>query len=579
MRLLDRIRAQPASTKPPKRHLGLAGLRYSKEDQGSGNTIEAQRVRVQAFAQRQGISLVPAEEGGEFVHEATSAFADKRRIWDKMVEAAIKDERVGYLLFDSGDRFYRDQYLAGGVKGKLRAHGIRAVYCDIGMPDDPYSVPARWMEGITDIQSETGSIITRYHTIKGQKQNVHTRDQETGWCYKNGCMPPYGFKIVRLQRGWQRADVPVVKSIWQLDDREIGGKKVSEWVRHFLVDLYLEQGLSLDRIRDFFDEIGLSPRRGRYWGTSSVRALLQPHCLLQYAGYGTWNVHDLRNMKRNGTKFRPVQEWEIEPNAHPAIITEEQADQIAAAFEARASLYNRRKGARSKGSRFLLSGGLFVCMECGKPMSGHRNNGYDYYLCGSARYNRGKGCLQPALWINKTAVEKLVLQEIDRRYGTPEKLEAYLREIVLRREEEASGHESEITEIGRLITEKEEAIAALTEAAEKAALKHRAIPEALLTRLSKQEEELASLREQFEEARNAEIPLCLTAEDYARHYRKFTAIMEKGTPEERREMIRTFVHRIEVHPREKRIRLLTYEEPSHFRVVAGAGFEPATFGL
>jgi len=386
-------------------------------------------------------------------------------------------------------------------------------------------------------------------------------------------IPPYGFKIVRLQRGWQRADVPVVKSIWQLDDREIGGKKVHEWVRHFLVDLYLEQGLSLDRIRDFFDEIGLPPRRGRYWGTSSVRALLQPHCLLQYAGYSTWNVHDLRNMKRKGTKFRPVEEWEIEPNAHPPIISEEEAEKIAAAFELRTGQYgHRHKGARSKGSRFLLSGGLFVCMECGKPLSGHRNNGHDYYLCGSARYNRGKGCLQPALWINKKAVEKLVLDEIDRRYGTPEKLEVYLREIVLRREEEASACESEITELRRLVTEKEEAIAALTEATEKAALKQRVIPQALLARIAKHEEELAQLREQFEEARNAEIPRCLTAEDYARHYKRFTAIMENGTPEEKREMIRTFVHRIELHPRERRIRLLTYEEPSHFQVVAGAGF-------
>lgn len=310
-----------------------------------------------------------------------------------------------------------------------------------------------------------------------------------------------------------------------------------------------------------------------------MRALLQPHCLLQYAGYSTWNVHDLRNMKRKGTKFRPVEEWEIEPNAHPAIISEEEADKIAAAFELRAGLYSRRKGARSKGSRFLLSGGLFVCMECGKPMSGHRNNGHDYYLCGSARYNRGKGCVQPALWINKAAVEKLVLDEIDRRYGTPEKLEVYLREIVLRREEEASACESEIAEVRRLVTEKEEAIAALTEAVEKAALKQRAIPESVLKLIAKHEEELAHLREQFEEARSAEIPRCLTAEDYARHYKRFTAIMENGTPEEKREMIRTFVHRIELHPREKRIRLLTYEEPSHFRVVAGAGFEPATSGL
>ncbi len=214
-----------------------------------------------------------------------------------------------------------------------------------------------------------------------------------------------------------------------------------------------------------------------------------------------------------------------------------------------------------------------MCAECGRTMSGHRNNGHDYYLCASARYNRGQGCVQPALWVGKDAVEKLVLDEIDRRYGTPEKLEAYLREVMRRRDAEVSGFDAEVAGLREAVAEKEESVAALADAAEQAALKTRSIPETILTRLTEQEGELKLLREQLEEARSSERPQPMTPEDCARHYKRFSAIMAKGTPEERREMVRTFVHRIEVYPGEKKIRLLTYEEPSHFRVVAGAGFE------
>jgi hypothetical protein len=39
--------------------------------------------------------------------------------------------------------------------------------------------------------------------------------------------------------------------------------------------------------------------------------MLQPHSLLQYCGYGVWNVH-----RKNGT-MRPAAEWVIVENAQP----------------------------------------------------------------------------------------------------------------------------------------------------------------------------------------------------------------------------------------------------------------------
>ena len=62
----------------------------------------------------------------------------------------------------------------------------------------------------------------------------------------------------------------------------------------------------------------------------------------------------------------------------------------------------------------------------------------------------------------------------------------------------------------------------------------------------------------------------------------------EGTRQEQKEFVSLFVERIEVDPRKRRARLRIRKFPaahamttgnSAFEMVAGAGFEPATFGL
>ena len=70
--------------------------------------------------------------------------------------------------------------------------------------------------------------------------------------------------------------------------------------------------------------------------------------------------------------------------------------------------------------------------------------------------------------------------------------------------------------------------------------------------------------------------------------RDFQAVFEEGTPEEKKEFIRLFVEGIELDA-EKRVavcRIKKFPAPSgldagklSLKMVAGAGFEPATFGL
>ena len=65
-------------------------------------------------------------------------------------------------------------------------------------------------------------------------------------------------------------------------------------------------------------------------------------------------------------------------------------------------------------------------------------------------------------------------------------------------------------------------------------------------------------------------------------------LLEAGNLEEKKEFVRAFVHRITVRPDEERLDIQMLKLPAgclpqpgvvSVGVVAGAGFEPATFGL
>ena len=66
---------------------------------------------------------------------------------------------------------------------------------------------------------------------------------------------------------------------------------------------------------------------------------------------------------------------------------------------------------RTKGSRYLLTGGLFVCRRCGANMVGYRNQNRLYYVCGSKAYRLGLGCGE-GLQVRKDDIEDAVVEEI-----------------------------------------------------------------------------------------------------------------------------------------------------------------------
>ncbi len=558
--LLSSLRDEtaPSADVPPK---AVAWARVSTQDQADrGLSIPEQLREVRVYAEQHDIEIVE-----EFTETGSAFKKQKKRVeFHRMIAAAKANPEVSIVLVHDISRFSRDSIQGKSLVRELRGARIRVV--SLNDPDiDPETVAGVYMEAITFAKNEAYSREVAFHTRKGCRANVNTRDPETGWCFSNGGQPIFGYRTEHLERGGQRRGRPVIKSIWVPDDTEVAGRPVHEWAHHCLTKL-AAKGASLDDLRDFCNDNSIPARRGGYWSSSTWNSLLQPNALLKYSGYGVWNVH-----RKNGTK-RPPSEWVIVENAHEALITEEEAKAIAAA---RQSGRRRRFDvgyATSRNSRYLLSGGLFKCQRCGSNMTGLHRDGRRYYVCGSQPYRRGKGC-GPGVYVPQALVESEVIEGLSGLLGACADPKGFTRQVnaeLRQMWEESTGYDPRAVK-------KLEAIDG------KIANIRRAIEDGLedAAWANGRVQQLLAERKELEQAvKRVGEPPQINVETAISYRRQTERVLAQGDPAERKDIIRKWVDEIKLAPERYEVDIsYRIPEPVVNAVVARAGFEPATSRL
>jgi hypothetical protein len=496
-------------------------------------------------------------------HETASAFQDepKRVEFQRMLAIARADPEIGAIVVHDYSRLSRDSLRARTLVRDFRQQGIRVI--SLNDPEtDPETVAGVYMEAITFAKNEAYSREVAFHTRKGCRANAQTRDPETGWCYKNGGQPIFGYKTVQLVRGEERRGRPIIKSIWLPDDTILHGRSAHEWARECL--LMAASGASLDQLRDFCNHNSIPARRQQYWSISTWYALLQPHALLQYCGYGVWNVH-----RKNGS-IRPASEWVIVENAHPAIIAEEEAQAIVAVRQGA-----KRRGFdsgchRSQSSPYLLSGGLFKCGRCGSNMIGLRTTQGVYYVCGSQPYRKGMGC-GPGVYVPAEEAEALVITGIRDILGVCTDSKRLTREI-----------NQELRQLWEQSTGRDpNAAKSLADVERKIGNVRRAIEDGLAdaawanTRLPELLRERDKLQQ---EAAPGGQPPQIDATAALAYCQQLGKTLSQGNAAERKRTVRSWVGDMKLAPERLEVEW-TYRipEPIMNSVVAGAGFVPDSY--
>jgi hypothetical protein len=477
-----------------------------------------------------------------------------------MLAAARANPEVNAILVHDFSRFSRDSIQAKTLVRDLRQAGISVI--SLNDPNiDPETSSGVYMEAFTFAKNEAYSRDIAMHTRKGCRANVQMRDAETGWCYKNGGQPLLGYKSVQLVRGEEKKGRPIIKSVWVLDDALVAGRPLHEWTRHCLVEL-VAKGASLEELRNFCEATGLPPRRGKHWSTSTWLSMLAPHALLKYCGYEVWNVH-----RKNGD-IRPVSEWVVVENAHPAIITEEEAQAISA-LRRRAGGRRFDTGySRSRTSPYLLSGGLFKCERCGSNMAGLRTTNGVYYVCGSQPYRKGTGC-GPGVYVPKEEVETHVvtgLQDLMGLCADPKGLTRQVNEELRRLWEDSTGFDPHAaTRIGEI----DRKIANIWQAIEDG-----------LVDTATANARLAALRTERETLQEAAVtsgePPRIDLETAMAYRRQTEKVLAQGSPAEQKQVLRTWVAEMKLAPERLEVEW-TYRIPDTVMhsLVAGAGFAKA----
>jgi hypothetical protein len=108
-----------------------------------------------------------------------------------------------------------------------------------------------------------------------------------------------------------------------------------------------------------------------------------------------------------------------------------------------------------------------------------------------------------------------------------------------------------------------------------------------LLALKEERDDLAAGREAFQKRAATKVETDLVIQNAIESIRRFDEVFEEGTREEQKEFVSHFVERIEVDSKEGRAKVRIRRFPASSSLdtgnllvlVAGAGFEPATFGL
>ena len=295
----------------------VAWLRVSTEEQLSGSSIVQQEADIRKFAQEQGLEVT------QVFSDDTSAFHGVQSDeFARMLDAAA---HTGCILVWSADRFGRAGRETQRHIEDLAARGIevRAVNGHASLsPQVGETAMDELLRSIEFFRGKLYSEAVSLHTRKSCRGNVATRDPETGWCFKNGGQPPFGY----LSRSVHVAGRQKPRALWFPDtETQHAGRSLADWAREIMLG-QVAQGRGPRRIAAWLTAEGVPTRRAEHgvWHESSVYSMTRPWHVLKLAG------HEIYNVRTRGNKGRlnPPTQWVFVRNAHPAILTEEEAESV-----------------------------------------------------------------------------------------------------------------------------------------------------------------------------------------------------------------------------------------------------------
>lgn len=443
-----------------------------------------------------------------YTDEAYSATTDDRPAFQRMIKEV---EGIDYVIVHKLDRFSRDRYDSAINKKKLRDKGIRVISVLEQFDDSPESA---MLEAVIEGMNQYYSMNLSREVKKGFRENALK-------CKHNGGDPPFGFDV----------DSELNYIINSVEAKGV----------QMIFDMYLADMGYADIAKALKDN-GFKTKRGNHFKKTAIYEILRNE---KYIGTYIYGRRDGNNNHKESKEVIRIED------GMPRIISDEVWEKAKLKRER-----NRHMAGRYKSKRVNILSGL-VYHECGAPMVGSskptKSGDRIYY------YRCEKGCDIKHKSIQAELLEKQVIESLnehlfnDSKFNLAEKLYQRYTEGVLK-DNDIITLEKEIND---LRAEEKRMVDAIVAGFYSDELKERN------NEIQKQIKYLESEIEY-----NSKVNNSYTLEDFKNFLNTFKDIAT-FEPEEQREIIQMFVHKVFIY--EKRIRVLlnnTYPEnkkPSQLR--------------
>jgi site-specific DNA recombinase len=538
--------------------------RYSSDNQRDASIADQFRV-CREFAQRQGWQITR-----EYSDHAVSGATLLRPGFQGLMREALRNE-FDIVLAEALDRFSRDQEDTAGLFKRLTFAGVSIVtlaegditHLHIGLKG---TMNALFLKELAE------------KTRRGMRGRIELGKAGGGLCY--------GYRVVRQ----------FLNGVMATGEREINPEEAAVIRRIF--ENYTA-GVSSKQIAKTLNREGVRGPQGSLWNPSTIHGRPKRGIGMLnnelYIGRLVWNrqrfVKDPDTGKRLA-RLNPPSEWITKDVPELRIVN----DELWQAAKARQSSVHRKWSAdeprrfnQFRRPKYLFSG-LTKCGECG---AGFIVYSREHLGCFGAR---GRGTCTNRLTIPRRDVEERVLHALKDKLMRQEFFDEFCREFAnemnrLRTEQRANLTAAE-RELGRVKREIEQVVDAIVEGMRGPEVKDR------MARLQDRKE---TLLKQLETA-NQPPPLLhpSMAELYRTKVQQLANALEREDARtEASDMLRGLIDSIVLMPENGQLRIelrgnlaamLTAAQKTSrspetgdllvpVQLVAGAGFEPATFGL
>lgn len=581
--------------------IAIAQCRVSKGDKEEiENSLRSQQSEILTLAEKLGIK---EEQIDWFVEdEARSSYQDRANwsLFESKVDEACNSSNIAYFLSYSQERFCRNSRRSKAYKDKLRKAGIEVRFVT-GDVADPNSIEGFVQEQTGEMFAQMYSMKVSNDTLRGCKENARSRDSETGYVYQNGGSAPFWLMPKKIVIGVNKYGEDITKTIWientTIHTANIRGKDVAktmwDWGKYIFVELRLKQGLSYAEIAQFANSIRLPiTRNSTFARKNTLSEQVKNECLY---GISIYNRRHYNNNYKKGS-FKPESEWIIEENAMPALLTKEQYDLLQEMSKKKARKVGNTSANTTNEKLLVNLPKKFYCSCCrSKIISSGK-----HYVCAEYNSHGKSGCGASSFYVSSEWLDSIIEKEITEQILNEDTIKM-LYEQYLKSNGNAKvsyGEKVDVSLLNKTLKQKKQEEANLLNAIASGNIAGAAL-EATSNKLNSISEEIKILEVQMDNSNKPNQYRILTYNYFKQLCHKGSKLLTHSSLAEKRAFVERCIESVtldpvkkavnvkfninpfwtslENHNKTKKLEVSAFDTSSE--MVAGAGFEPTTFGL